>query len=150
MIDITDESKLKFTSDEYSEYLETIRESRTWEAPKFVTQCWFLTLQSHHLGIIPAIQRYQKLLRASKELQRMVDELNATKSQWENTPLARRNKQVRDRCVHQINKINRWWLYFTWFSRTFFDESFCYRLFFVVKCGPFWLWLALIGFCDVV
>uniref|UniRef100_A0A2M4B9X5 Ubiquitin conjugation factor E4 B n=2 Tax=Anopheles marajoara TaxID=58244 RepID=A0A2M4B9X5_9DIPT len=105
LVDIEDETKLKFSSQEYSDWLEKLQGSKQWESPKFVTHCWFLTLHAHHLGIIPAIQRYNKLLRATKELQRMVDELNATKAQWENTPLARRNKQVRDRCVTQINKL---------------------------------------------
>uniref|UniRef100_A0A8D8PJ94 Ubiquitin conjugation factor E4 B n=1 Tax=Culex pipiens TaxID=7175 RepID=A0A8D8PJ94_CULPI len=107
LIDIEDETKLKCSSQEYTDWLETTRANRKWETPKFVTHCWFLTLHAHHLGIIPAIQRYNKLLRATKELQRMVDELNNSKAQWENTPLARRNKQVRDRCVNQISKLSK-------------------------------------------
>ncbi|XP_058062779.1 ubiquitin conjugation factor E4 B [Anopheles bellator] len=105
LVDIEDETKLKFSSQEYSDWLEKLQATKKWEPLKFVTHCWFLTLHAHHLGIIPAIQRYNKLLRATKELQRMVDELNATMSQWENTLLARRNKQMRDRCVNQINKL---------------------------------------------
>ncbi|XP_050079139.1 ubiquitin conjugation factor E4 B [Anopheles maculipalpis] len=107
LVEIEDETKLKFSSQEYADWLATLKDVRDWEQHKFVTHCWFLTLHAHHLGIIPAIQRYNKLLRATKELQRMVDELNATKSQWENTPLARRNKQVRDRCVSQMNKLSK-------------------------------------------
>uniref|UniRef100_A0A182RBS6 Ubiquitin conjugation factor E4 B n=1 Tax=Anopheles funestus TaxID=62324 RepID=A0A182RBS6_ANOFN len=107
LVEIEDETKLKFSSQEYADWLATLKDVKDWEQHKFVTHCWFLTLHAHHLGIIPAIQRYNKLLRATKELQRMVDELNATKSQWENTPLARRNKQVRDRCVSQMNKLSK-------------------------------------------
>uniref|UniRef100_A0A182YGZ5 Ubiquitin conjugation factor E4 B n=1 Tax=Anopheles stephensi TaxID=30069 RepID=A0A182YGZ5_ANOST len=107
LVEIDDETKLKFSSQEYADWLATLKDVKDWEQHKFVTHCWFLTLHAHHLGIIPAIQRYNKLLRATKELQRMVDELNATKSQWENTPLARRNKQVRDRCVSQMNKLSK-------------------------------------------
>uniref|UniRef100_A0A182JTH8 Ubiquitin conjugation factor E4 B n=1 Tax=Anopheles christyi TaxID=43041 RepID=A0A182JTH8_9DIPT len=107
LVEIEEETKLKFSSQEYADWLMTLKDVKDWEQHKFVTHCWFLTLHAHHLGIIPAIQRYNKLLRATKELQRMVDELNATKSQWENTPLARRNKQVRDRCVSQINKLSK-------------------------------------------
>uniref|UniRef100_A0A182NE96 Ubiquitin conjugation factor E4 B n=1 Tax=Anopheles dirus TaxID=7168 RepID=A0A182NE96_9DIPT len=107
LVEIEDETKLKFSSQQYSDWLASLKDVKDWEQHKFVTHCWFLTLQAHHLGIIPAIQRYNKLLRATKELQRMVDELNATKSQWENTPLARRNKQVRDRCVSQMSKLSK-------------------------------------------
>uniref|UniRef100_A0A182QL45 Ubiquitin conjugation factor E4 B n=1 Tax=Anopheles farauti TaxID=69004 RepID=A0A182QL45_9DIPT len=107
LVEIEDETKLKFSSQEYTDWLASLKNVKDWEQHKFVTHCWFLTLHAHHLGIIPAIQRYNKLLRATKELQRMVDELNATKSQWENTPLARRNKQVRDRCVSQMSKLSK-------------------------------------------
>uniref|UniRef100_A0A182U099 Ubiquitin conjugation factor E4 B n=1 Tax=Anopheles melas TaxID=34690 RepID=A0A182U099_9DIPT len=107
LVEIEDETKLKFSSQEYADWLGTLKDVKDWEQHKFVTHCWFLTLHAHHLGIIPAIQRYNKLLRATKELQRMVDELNATKTQWENTPLARRNKQIRDRCVSQMNKLSK-------------------------------------------
>ncbi|XP_055633868.1 ubiquitin conjugation factor E4 B [Toxorhynchites rutilus septentrionalis] len=107
LIEIEDETKLKYSSQEYNDWLESLRSTKKWETPKFVTHCWFLTLHAHHLGIIPAIQRYNKLLRATKELQRMVDELNSSKGQWENTPLGRRNKQVLDRCRNQINKLSK-------------------------------------------
>lgn len=65
-----------------------------------MSQCWFFTLQAHHVGIMPAIQRYHKRLRAIKELQRMVDELNATKATWRS-----QERQMRDRWVNQIKKL---------------------------------------------
>lgn len=78
-----------------------------WEETKFVSHCFFFTLQAHHLGIIPSIQRYHQRLRAIKELQRMVDELNNTKSRWEQTSAARRNKLARDRWVNRIKKLTK-------------------------------------------
>lgn len=56
---------------------------------------------------MPAIQRYGKKLRAIKELQRMIDELDKTKSQWENMSFASRNIQFRDRWMKQLKKLNR-------------------------------------------
>lgn len=107
LIKIRDDTKLRFTTQEFNDWLEELRKERKWETPKFVTQCWFLTLHTHHLGIIPTIQRYSKRLRAIKELQRMVDDLKNTKAQWEQTPLARRNQQFIDRWSHQIKKLTR-------------------------------------------
>uniref|UniRef100_A0A336M9J2 Ubiquitin conjugation factor E4 B n=1 Tax=Culicoides sonorensis TaxID=179676 RepID=A0A336M9J2_CULSO len=107
LVQMKDDTKLRFTSQEYTDWLEELKKEKQWESPKFTSQCWFLTLQAHHLGIIPAIQRYQKRLRAIKELQRMVDELKQTKKQWENTPQARRNQQFVDRWGHQIKKLTR-------------------------------------------
>lgn len=79
-----------------------------WEAVNFQTHCWFLTLHAHHLAIMPAIQRYRQKLRAIKELQRMIDEIDRTKSQWENTLLAIRHKQFRERWMKQLKKLNRY------------------------------------------
>jgi ubiquitin conjugation factor E4 B len=105
--DYANDTKLRFTAQEFADWLELTKQ-RQWDAaPKFVTQCWFFTLNSQHLAIIPAIQRYQKHLRAIKELQRLVDELDATKGQWENTPMARKNKYIRDRWAQQIKKLTR-------------------------------------------
>lgn len=32
----------------------------SWKDAKFTTKCWFLTLFAHHVGLIPAQQRYVK------------------------------------------------------------------------------------------
>lgn len=37
----------------------------------------------------------------------MVDELNATKFRWENTPVARRNRQARDKWAGRIKKLTK-------------------------------------------
>lgn len=86
-----------------------VNAAKTNAAPaNFNTECWFLTLQAHHLAIIPAIQRYNKQLRAVKELRRMVDELSQTRPQWERTPHRQANQQLLDRFVRQLKKINKY------------------------------------------
>lgn len=107
LVKLRDDTKLRFTTQEFNDWVEELKKEQSWETPKFVTQCWFLTLHAHHLGIIPAIQRYGKRLRAIKELQRLVDDLKNTKAQWEQTHLARRNQQIIDRWSHQIKKLSR-------------------------------------------
>lgn len=107
LINIDDDTKLRFETAEYAKHMEKLKIDRQWSEPKFSSHCWFLTLHSHHLGIVPAISRYHKRLRAIKELQRMVDELNATESRWENTHLARRNKNARDKWVLRIKKLTK-------------------------------------------
>lgn len=57
---------------------------------------------------MPAIERYGKRLRAIKEINRMISELNNTKSQWENSPFAARNNQLYQRWTTQIKKLNRY------------------------------------------
>ncbi|CAO1411011.1 unnamed protein product [Diamesa tonsa] len=107
MVKMTDDTKIRFENSEYLEYMEKMKSDYPWEETKFVSHCFFFTLQAHHLGIIPSIQRYHQRLRAIKELQRMVDELNNTKSRWEQTSAARRNKLARDRWVNRIKKLTK-------------------------------------------
>lgn len=107
LISIEEDTKLRFEKAEYNKFVEKLKTSIQWEDPKFITHCWYFTLQSHHLGIIPAISRYHKRLRAIKELQRMVDELTATESRWKNTAVARRNRNARDKWANRIKKLTK-------------------------------------------
>ncbi|GAB0098357.1 Ubiquitin conjugation factor E4 [Sergentomyia squamirostris] len=107
LIQIVKDTKLRFESEEYNEWLQEYRGSHVWDPVNFQTQCWFLTLHAHHIAVIPAIQRYNKRLRIIKELQRLVAELNNTKAQWEFTHLAARNEQLRSRWTLQLMKFNR-------------------------------------------
>lgn len=56
---------------------------------------------------MPAIQRYNKRLRAIKEIRRMIEELNNTKSQWDSSIHRLRNNQLIDRFTHQLKKLNK-------------------------------------------
>lgn len=75
--------------------------------PNFHTECWFLTLHAHHLAIMPAIQRYNKRLRAIKEIRRMVEELQNTRSQWERSNHNIRNNLLIERFSQQLKKLNK-------------------------------------------
>lgn len=105
-------NQINFTSDHStSNYLivySTVNTRNTDpNPPNFSTECWFLALHAHHLAIMPAIQRYNKRLRAIKEIRRMIEELNNSKSQWENSINRSRNKQLLDRFTHQLKKLNK-------------------------------------------
>ncbi|XP_013109413.2 ubiquitin conjugation factor E4 B [Stomoxys calcitrans] len=108
LIYIEQDTKLRFTEEEYKQFLDQkIVINTQTQSANFQTQCWFLTLQAHHLGFMPAIQRYRQKSRAIKELQKLIDEIDRTSSHWEATPFASRNKQFRDRWQKQLKKLTR-------------------------------------------
>lgn len=116
LINTDNDTKLRFTKEEYETYKTsdliakndaTASCIEAITAINFQTHCWYLTLQAHHLGFMPAIQRYRQKSRAIKELQKLIGELERTKSHWENTPFALRNKQFRDRWNRQLKKLTR-------------------------------------------
>nr|CAD7398434.1 unnamed protein product [Timema poppensis] len=117
-IDIKNETRLKFTSQEVATWVDELSRSKThkWREPKFPTQCWFLTLHLHHTSLLPACQKYQRRLRALRDLQKlvrapffytMVDEMQATEAQWKEMHFAARNKELIKHWKQQIKKLTR-------------------------------------------
>ena len=51
-------------------------QSHKWQDPKFPTECFFFAVQCHHISIIPVLRKYQRVLRAIRELKHMIDELD--------------------------------------------------------------------------
>ncbi|XP_014256792.1 ubiquitin conjugation factor E4 B isoform X2 [Cimex lectularius] len=107
MVDVKYDTRLRFTSTEAQDWLNTLNKEIYWSAPKFSTQCWFLTLHCHNIALIPAMQRYQRRLRSLRDLQKLVDEMMNSEDQWKSLPLAARNKELIKRWKHQIKKLVR-------------------------------------------
>lgn len=108
LVDIKNDTKLKFTSQESADWLDELSKSQKgWKEPKFPTQCWFLTLHCHHLALIPAFQKYKRRVRALRDLQKLIDEMQSTESQWKSLPFASRNKELIRRWKQQIKKLTR-------------------------------------------
>lgn len=82
-------------------------ETVNWESANFQTHCWYLALHAHHLAIMPAIQRYNKRLRAIKELRRMVEDLTNTEPQWRNTPSWPQKKELLTRWTYQLKRLTK-------------------------------------------
>ncbi|XP_066601539.1 ubiquitin conjugation factor E4 B [Prorops nasuta] len=106
-VEIKNDTRLKLTSQEVSDWLKDLSQTHKWVEPKFPTQCWFLTLHCHHLALLPALQKYQRKLRALRELQKMLDELQATEPQWKDAPFAGHNKELIKRWKQQVKRLGK-------------------------------------------
>ncbi|XP_066259795.1 ubiquitin conjugation factor E4 B [Euwallacea similis] len=106
-VQIQNDTRLKFSSQEVGDWLEELEKSYEFPSPNFSSVCWFLTLHCHHLSLLPVIQKYQRRLRAIRDLQKLVDETIAAEVQWKNTPFASRNKQFIKKWKQQLKKLNR-------------------------------------------
>ena len=96
------------TKQEAEEWIDSIvKDGYEWKEPKFPTECWFLTLQAHHIAMLPTIRRYQRRLRALKELEKMISELERTEPQWRGRPMADRNKQLIKKWKSQAKKLTK-------------------------------------------
>lgn len=106
-VEIKNDTRLKLTSQEVVEWLKDLERSHKWTEAKFPTQCWFLTLHCHHVALMPALQKYQRRLRALRDLQKMLDELQATEPQWKDAPFAGHNKELMKRWKQQLKRLGK-------------------------------------------
>uniref|UniRef100_A0A668VD83 Ubiquitin conjugation factor E4 B n=1 Tax=Oreochromis aureus TaxID=47969 RepID=A0A668VD83_OREAU len=103
-----EETRLKATMDELKAWLSELhKDPAKFTEPKFPTECFFLTLHTHHLSILPGCRRYIRRLRAIRELNRTVEELKNSESQWKDSPLASRHREMLKRCKTQLKKLVR-------------------------------------------
>uniref|UniRef100_A0A8B9JL64 Ubiquitin conjugation factor E4 B n=1 Tax=Astyanax mexicanus TaxID=7994 RepID=A0A8B9JL64_ASTMX len=98
-----EETRLKATMEELKSWLSELHEDPAkFSEPKFPTECFFLTLHAHHLSILPGCRRYIRRLRAIRDLNRTVEELKNSESQWKDSPLASRHREMLKRCKTQL------------------------------------------------
>ncbi|XP_036387287.1 ubiquitin conjugation factor E4 B isoform X2 [Megalops cyprinoides] len=103
-----EETRLKATMEELKSWLAELHDDPSrFSEPKFPTECFFLTLHAHHLSILPGCRRYIRRLRAIRELNRTVEELKNSESQWKDSPLATRHREMLKRCKTQLKKLVR-------------------------------------------
>ncbi|XP_053308121.1 ubiquitin conjugation factor E4 B isoform X2 [Spea bombifrons] len=104
----TDETRIKASMEEVSSWISELNQDPSlFSEPKFPTECFFLTLHAHHLAILPSCRRYVRRLRAIRELNRTVEELKNNESQWKDSPLAARHREMLKRCKTQLKKLVR-------------------------------------------
>ena len=99
-----------------SDYLKCLRDlfcfltessNYKWQDPKFPTECFFLTAHCHHLSVLPISRKYQRRLRAIRDLQHMIEEIQNAEPQWKDHPSAERNKALLKRWKSQVKVGNR-------------------------------------------
>uniref|UniRef100_A0A673US98 Ubiquitin conjugation factor E4 n=1 Tax=Suricata suricatta TaxID=37032 RepID=A0A673US98_SURSU len=104
----SDETRVNATMEDVSDWLaELYGDQPPFSEPKFPTECFFLTLHAHHLSVLPSCRRYIRRLRAIRELNRTVEDLKNNESQWKDSPLATRHREMLKRCKTQLKKLVR-------------------------------------------
>nr|XP_053775922.1 ubiquitin conjugation factor E4 B isoform X2 [Desmodus rotundus] len=103
-----DETRVNATMEDVNDWLtELYGDQPPFSEPKFPTECFFLTLHAHHLSVLPSCRRYIRRLRAIRELNRTVEDLKNNESQWKDSPLATRHREMLKRCKTQLKKLVR-------------------------------------------
>ncbi|OTF72979.1 ubiquitin conjugation factor E4 B-like protein, partial [Euroglyphus maynei] len=69
-------SRIKFSQSEAEKWLEQMEMAKpdfTGNEVTFSTQCFFQTLNAHHLSVIPCIRKHMRRLRTIRELNRFIE-----------------------------------------------------------------------------
>ena len=61
----------------------------------FNTECFFLAFMSHHLAIMPIINKYQRRIRVIREINKVIEEIK--QHLWKSTPLAQCNRYLSEK-----------------------------------------------------
>ncbi|XP_065061334.1 ubiquitin conjugation factor E4 B-like isoform X1 [Rhopilema esculentum] len=103
-LDMSQSSPIRATKDEVDKWKKSF-DNKAWGEVKFLTECFFFTFHCHHLSIIPCIRKFAKRIRALRDMNRLVNELESRDSEWKNTPLAARNRALLKKWKLQIKKL---------------------------------------------
>ncbi|KAG0713085.1 Ubiquitin conjugation factor E4 B [Chionoecetes opilio] len=109
LVDVSKDSRLSMTQDEAKAWLKKLRTSEEvkFQEVNFHSQCWFLTLHAHHLGVLPVMRKYTRRIRAIRDLQKMVEEIESTESQWGSLSVASKQRELLKKWKAQLKKLNK-------------------------------------------
>ena len=103
-INLSSATKIRATDDQYNNWRGKNIDSWKQQNPSFPTECFFLTMQAHHLSIVPLSRTFNRRQRGINELQAMVSDLEGSRSQWEGTIAEQRNMDMLKRFKQQLGQ----------------------------------------------
>ena len=108
-LNVSDDTRLNCTLDKVGSWMESLNADpkHKWLDPKFATECFFLCIHCHHLSVIPMTRKYQRLVRAVRELQHVVEEVEKSEAQWRGQMDERRNRLLLERWRSQITRMQK-------------------------------------------
>jgi len=108
-LNLSDDTRLNCTLDKVGSWMASLNADpmHKWLDPKFATECFFLCIHCHHLSVIPMTRKYQRLIRAIRELQRVVEEVEKTEPQWRGQMDEPRNRLLLERWRSQIARMQK-------------------------------------------
>lgn len=104
-LDMTNFSTIKASKEEMDEWKTKIEKNIGWTEPKFPTECFFFTYYAHHISIIPCMRKYIQRMRAIRDINKLINELESHEPEWKHTSLAARNRLLLKKWKEQIKTL---------------------------------------------
>lgn len=104
-LDISQFSTIKASKEEIEAWKNELETGKLWVDPKFPTECFFFTYMCHHVSIIPSMRNYIQRMRAIRDMNRLINELESHEAEWKHTTLAARNRLLLKKWKEQIGTL---------------------------------------------
>lgn len=83
-------------------FFRALLESQSWVEPKFTTECFYFTYFCHHISVIPAMRKYVQRMRAIRDMNKLITEIESHESEWKHTALGARNRLLLKKWKEQL------------------------------------------------
>lgn len=103
-LDLKDISRIKMSPNDLE---KLISERPCSEQPKFVTECFYMTIVAHHLSLLPLWNKQKRRERAIKELTKAVVEIKRVESKWKNTYAERQTRKQLQKLESQCDRLKK-------------------------------------------
>lgn len=105
---IKSEARMNMSAQDVDEWMEKLKANPPWQDPKFPTECFYLTVHCHRLSIHASVRKYQRRLRAIRDLTRLVEEMEAAEIHWGHIPqVASRNRELVKKWKSQSQRLQK-------------------------------------------
>lgn len=104
-IDLSQFSTIKASKEQIATWKKSIDDSNGWTEPKFQTDCFFFTYYCHHIAIIPAMRKYIQRMRAIRDMNKLITEIESHESEWKHTSLGVRNRLLLKKWKEQLKQL---------------------------------------------
>lgn len=103
-LDLKDVSRIKMSPHN----LEKLISARSCdEQPKFVTECFYMTIVAHHLSLLPLWNKQRRRERAIKELTKAVNEIRRVEPKWKNTFSEKQTRRQLQKLESQCDRLKK-------------------------------------------
>ncbi|KJE97383.1 hypothetical protein, variant [Capsaspora owczarzaki ATCC 30864] len=113
-VHVGDETKIAAAADEVSRWIDQRNFARTqafqqaqkkqliddstkiteFNPPNFITECFYMTMAAHHIGVVATHHKLEPLFRNMQEIKTRLEQIEGQRAQWQGTPQAAQYEQA--------------------------------------------------------
>ncbi|XP_066922247.1 LOW QUALITY PROTEIN: ubiquitin conjugation factor E4 B-like [Clytia hemisphaerica] len=98
-------STIKSSKEEMAQWKDSLDEKKELSELSFSTECFYFTYFCHHISVIPAMRKYIQRMRAIRDMNKLITEIESHESEWKHTSLSARNTMLLKKWKAQLKQL---------------------------------------------